>query len=335
LNRSARKAALKAQQLGQYELEEKIGVGGMGVVYKGRHAMLRRPTAIKLLDIDKTTDEAIARFEREVRLTSQLNHPNTIAIYDYGRTPEGIFYYAMEYLDGITLDDLVKQYGPQPEGRVIHILEQICGSLIEAHGVGLIHRDVKPANIILNMRGGMFDVVKLLDFGLVKAIDAEKEASLTVAGSMTGTPLYISPEGIEHPDEVDARSDLYAIGGVGYYLLSGQPLFEGQSVVEICMHQVNTKPIPPSKRLGQSISEDLENVILKCLNKNPAKRPQTATELLMALTNCHSAGVWTPEDARICWQQFSGGNSKAQSTADPDASTHAQTIIANQEDTTD
>jgi serine/threonine protein kinase len=143
----------------------------------------------------------------------------------------------MEYLDSVTLDDLVEQHGPQPEGRVIHILNQLCGSLIEAHGVGLIHRDVKPANIIINRRGGMFDVVKLLDFGLVKAVDAAREAALTAAGSVTGAPLYVSPEGIERPDDVDARSDLYA---VGYFLLTGQPVFEGQSVVKICMHQVQT-----------------------------------------------------------------------------------------------
>lgn len=326
LNRTARKAALEAKQLGQYELEEKIEEGGMGVVYKACHSMLRRPTAVKLLDIDKTTDAAIARFEREVRLTSQLNHPNTIAVYDYGRTPEGIFYYAMEYLDGFPLDALVKKHGPLPEGRVIHILEQLCGSLIEAHGVGLIHRDVKPANIIINARGGMFDVVKLLDFGLVKAVDAHKGASLTVAGSITGTPLYVSPEGIEHPDDVDARSDLYAVGAVGYFLLTGQPLFEGQSVVEICMHQVQTAPVPLSERLGSAISADLENVILKCLEKQPSERPQNAMELLMALTACRSAGCWTTEDAQRWWQD---------SPAEAPTSTHSRTVIMNQDDATD
>ncbi len=172
LRQKAQHEALKAKQLGQYKLDAKIGQGGMGVVYRGHHAMLRRPTAIKLLDVEKTTDISIARFEREVRLTSQLSHPNTISIYDFGRTPEGIFYYAMELLDGINLEALVRDAGPLPEGRVIHLLLQLCGSLNEAHGQGLIHRDIKPANIMVCRLGGMFDVAKLLDFGLVKAVDA-------------------------------------------------------------------------------------------------------------------------------------------------------------------
>src|SRR4029077_6320991 len=164
LKQAEQHAALKARQLGQYQLEEKIGQGAMGVVYRGHHAMLRRPTAIKLLDVEKTTELSIARFEREVRLTSQLNHPNTICIYDFGQTPEGIFYYAMEFLDGINLGTLVRSSGPLPEGRVIHLFMQVCGSLHEAHNRGLIHRDVKPANIMVCQRGGLFDMIKLLDF---------------------------------------------------------------------------------------------------------------------------------------------------------------------------
>ncbi len=174
LERRVREAVIAAGQLGQYALEEKIGEGGMGSVYRGRHAMLRRPTAVKLLEPAKTTEMSIARFEREVQLTSQLNHPNTITIYDYGRTPEGVFYYAMEFLDGFSLDSLVEHFGPQGDGRVINILLQVCGSLVEAHTAGLIHRDIKPANIMLTRRGGVCDFVKLLDFGLVKALDATK-----------------------------------------------------------------------------------------------------------------------------------------------------------------
>src|SRR5205823_1998659 len=202
---AVQKAVLVAKQLGQYTLEEKIGVGGMGAVYKARHALLRRPTAIKLLEPDKVSAIAIARFEREVQLTSQLNHPNTIAIYDFGRTPEGVFFYAMEYLDGLNLEDLVTRFGPFPEGRVIAILRQICGSLAEAHAQGLIHRDIKPANIILNHRGGQYDVVKVLDFGLAKAINSGQELELTAADSIVGTPLYLAPEGVERPEELDAR----------------------------------------------------------------------------------------------------------------------------------
>lgn len=297
-----RRAVIKAKQLGQYALEEKLGEGGMGVVYRGHHAMLRRPTAIKLLDIEKTTDEAVARFEREVQLTSQLNHPNTIAIYDYGRTPEGVFYYAMELLEGINLDDLVKQFGPLPEKRVIHLLKQIAGSLSEAHQLGVIHRDVKPANIFLTHRGGVYDFVKLLDFGLVKAVDGREQASLTSTNAMAGTPMYLSPEGINHPDQVDARSDIYAFGAVGFYLLTGTTVFEGDSIIEICMKHSQEQPETPSQRLGKPVAEDLEQIIMKCLEKDPAKRPQTAAELVMSLSECQSDGKWTIQDACDWWK---------------------------------
>ena len=220
--REAQKAAIEAQQLGQYRLERKLGSGGMGVVYKGHHAMLRRPTAIKMLDVDKVNEASIERFEREVQITCQLNNPNTVAIYDYGRTPEGVFYYAMEYLDGIDLQALVERYGPQPEARVIHILEQICGSLYEAHSLGLVHRDIKPANIMLNRRGGEPDVVKVLDFGLVKALDEQKQAGRTQTGvADRHAALHVARSDPDCPTSVDARSDLYAVGAVGYFLLTG------------------------------------------------------------------------------------------------------------------
>lgn len=274
-----------------------------GVVYRGHHAMLRRPTAIKLLDIEKTTDEAVARFEREVQLTSQLNHPNTIAIYDYGRTPEGVFYYAMELLEGINLDDLVKQFGPLEEKRVIHLLKQIAGSLSEAHQLGVIHRDVKPANIFLTHRGGVYDFIKLLDFGLVKAVDGREQASLTSTNVMAGTPMYLSPEGINHPDQVDARSDIYAFGAVGFYLLTGTTVFEGDSIIEICMKHSQEQPETPSERLGKPVAEDLERIIMKCLEKDPANRPQTAAELVYSLSECQSDGKWTIQDASDWWKQ--------------------------------
>ncbi len=310
-----RRAVIKAKQLGQYALEEKLGEGGMGVVYRGQHAMLRRPTAIKLLDIEKTTDEAVARFEREVQLTSQLNHPNTIAIYDYGRTPEGVFYYAMELLDGINLDDLVKQYGPQPEGRVIHLLKQIAGSLAEAHQLGVIHRDVKPANIFLTHRGGVYDFVKLLDFGLVKAVDGREQASLTSTNSMAGTPMYLSPEGINHPDAVDGRSDLYALGAVAYYLLTGTTVFDGESIIEICMKHVQEQPQSLSERLGKPVSADLEQIVMQCLEKDPEKRPQSAYEVILELSKCQSDGKWSIQDASQWWdQQMRGQPTQGQAT---------------------
>jgi serine/threonine protein kinase len=304
LQRAMRQAVLEAKQLGQYTLEEKMGAGGMGVVYRGRHALLRRPTAVKLLDPAKTNDLAIARFEREVQLTSQLSHPNTIAVYDYGRTPEGVFYYAMEYLEGITLDTLVGRKGPLPDGRVIRVLVQVCGSLREAHGVGLIHRDIKPANIMLTRRGGLFDFVKLLDFGLVKAVDTAGEQALTAANALAGTPLYMAPESIENPDRVDPRCDLYSLGAVGYFLLTGKPVFEGQSVLEICRQHVSAPPVPPSERLGRPVAPDLERVVLACLAKRPEDRPASATDLAARLAACTPSTPWTDADAEAWWLAY-------------------------------
>ena len=304
---AAQKAALAAKQLGQYQLEEKLGEGGMGVVYRGRHKMLRRPTAIKLLHPDKTTDEAIARFEREVQLSCQLNHPNTVAIYDFGRTSEGIFFYAMEYLEGINLDGLVARHGRQHEGRVIHILSQICGSLAEAHGLGLVHRDIKPANLMLCHRGGLGDQVKVLDFGLVKAVDSQKDNAITAANVVMGTPNFMSPESFERPEEVDARSDLYAVAAVGYFLLTGTPPFTGQTAIEICMHHVKTEPERPSARVKLPLPDDLEAVLLKGLAKKPADRFATAQDFADALAACESARSWTARQAGQWWTAHQAG----------------------------
>jgi serine/threonine protein kinase len=326
LHKAAQRAALQLKELGQYQLEEKLGEGGMGVVYRGRHRMLRRPTAIKLLHPDKTTDDAIARFEREVQLTCQLNHPNTIAIYDYGRTPEGIFYYAMEFLSGINLDTLIVRYGPQLEGRVIYILRQVCGSLAEAHEICLVHRDIKPANIVLGCRGGESDVAKVLDFGLVKAIDHKKESSLTSAGAVIGTPLYMSPEAVESPDRVDGRSDVYSLAAVGYFLLTGTPPFEGKSVIEICMHHSRTPPQKPSDRLKRLVSADLETVLLKGLAKNPHDRYQTAREFAEALAVCTSAAEWNSGKADLWWQSITVGVKSSVGSLTSDLS-QAQTVV--------
>ncbi|HEV3339936.1 MAG TPA: serine/threonine protein kinase [Pirellulales bacterium] len=315
MQRAMREAVLATKTLGQYQLEEKIGAGGMGVVYRGRHALLRRPTAIKLLDVEKTTPETIRRFQREVQITSQLNHPNTVAIYDYGHTPEGVFYYAMEYLEGINLEQLVQTHGPQPEGRVIYILRQVCGSLSEAHQVGLIHRDVKPANVILTHRGGVPDFAKLLDFGLVKAIGSEREAGLTAAGAVTGTPLYLSPEAIQHPDDLDLRSDLYAAGAVAYFLLTGTSVFETKSIVDLLMHHVNTPPQAPSQRLGKFISPDLEALVLRCLAKQRDDRPASARELAASLARCSTCGDWTETEAAAWWTAHWGSISIASSAS--------------------
>lgn len=292
-------AVLEARQLGQYTLEEKLGAGGMGTVHKARHALLRRPTAIKLLDIGKMSDTAVARFEREVQLTATLTHPNTIAIYDYGRTPEGVFYYAMEYLDGVNLDDLVTRYGPLPEARVAHLLKQLCGALAEAHHAGMVHRDVKPANVFLTTRGGLRDFVKVLDFGLVKTA-GPGEANLTSANAVTGTPLYLSPEGITAPEDVDARADVYAVGAVAYFLLTGAPPFTGKSVSDILMKHVNAPPEPFAAR-GRQVGPAFEALVLRCLAKSPAERPRTAGVLLAELEACPVAGEWSSATAAAWW----------------------------------
>lgn len=302
LQRQARAAAVEAKQLGQYRLEERLGAGAMGVVYKGHHAMLRRPTAIKMLDVDHVSESAIERFEREVQITCNLNNPHTVAIYDYGRTPEGVFYYAMEFLDGINLQTLVERDGPQPEGRVVSILKQVCASLFEAHSLGLVHRDIKPANIMLNRRGAEPDVVKVLDFGLVKALsDGNSESS----NALSGTPLYMSPEAIQMPESVDSRSDLYAVGAVGYYLLTGQTVFNASTLAELCQQHISVNPDLPSKRLGRQVSRELEHAILACLEKNRAKRPQTARDLAAMLERV--AAAWTLDDAETWWSRFERG----------------------------
>lgn len=329
LRREAQKAAIEAQQLGQYTLDEKLGAGAMGVVYKGHHAMLRRPTAIKMLDIEKVNDASTQRFEREVQITCQLNHPNTIAIYDYGRTPEGVFYYAMEFLDGIDLQALVDDYGPQPEQRVIHILHQICGSLYEAHSLGLVHRDIKPANVMFNRRGCEPDVVKVLDFGLVKALDEEKQSNRSSDNSLLGTPLYMSPEAIQSPMSVDARSDIYAVGAVGYFLLTGEPVFQAGSIVELCQRHVDELPIAPSERLGKEVSPELEYALLAALEKSRAKRPQTARDLAQLLEKCPAANAWSIEAGDAWWGRHERGQHGLAPTETSQTAALEQTMVSN------
>ena len=296
-------SAQEARQLGQYLLEEKIGEGGMGEIYRARHAMLRRPTALKLLTGDGT-EEQLRRFEREVQLTARLTHPNTISIYDYGRTPDGTFYYAMELLSGMTLEELVAQHGPQPPGRVIHLMRQVCGALSEAHEIGLIHRDIKPANIYLCRRGGVLDVIKVLDFGLVRELKSDGNVTRSNIDFIVGTPLFLAPEAILSPEKIDGRADIYGLGGVMYLLLTGSTPFTGRSVVEICGHQLHSQPEPLAARAKEPVSADLERIVLACLAKDPAARPQTARELADALARCKDAESWRESDAEVFWSGF-------------------------------
>ncbi len=328
-----RKAVSDIQRLGQYTLEKKLGEGGMGVVYRASHAMLRRPTAIKLLLPDRAGKEALMRFEREVRRTAMLTHPNTVTVFDYGRTTDGVFYYAMELLEGASLDELVEVDGPQPEERVIHLLEQAAGSLAEAHDAGLIHRDVKPANILVVDRGGISDLVKVVDFGLVKDVGgaardgATSEPALTQVDTITGTPLYIAPETVTAPESVDARTDLYALGAVGYWLLTGTHVFGGKSILEVCAHHLHSIPAPPSTRLDAPVSSDLESVILACLAKRPEDRPASAHVLRERLLACAAAGRWTNARAAQWWalhrhELRSGGARPSTASAALDAPPH-------------
>jgi eukaryotic-like serine/threonine-protein kinase len=304
LARVARQASLEANQLGQYALDDQIGSGAFGTVFRAHHALMRRPVAVKVLS--PTADErAIARFEREVQMTCQLTHPNTIALYDYGRTENGLFYYAMEYLDGLSLDQLLKEHGTQPEPRVIHILRQVCASLSEAHARGLVHRDIKPQNIFLTCRGGIPDFVKVLDFGLVKARQAERELELTGANATMGTPLYMSPEAVEHADKVTALSDLYSLGSVGYQLLTGETPFCGSSIGEILLQQVQARPEKPSVRLKHPVSADLEDLLMRCLAKKPSDRPASAGELAESLSRCVCGNEWTCPAAEQWWRDRS------------------------------
>jgi serine/threonine protein kinase len=288
------------RRLGQYKLKSKIGSGGNGDVYLASHALLRRPTAIKIMRPEFARSEvAKSRFEHEVQITANLTHPNTVAIYDFGKTPEATLYCVMELLTGYTLETLVRMKGALPPARVLHILDQVCGSLAEAHGKGLIHRDIKPANIMLCVRGGLTDVVKVLDFGLVKETEeADPDGN---ADLLVGTPHYMAPEVIQSPGRAGVASDLYALGAVAYFLITGRNLFEGQDTVEVCAKHLYDDPEPPSRVAGRPVPPDLEALVLGCLAKAPEARPKSAGDLADRLRDCGDFGSWTARDAETWW----------------------------------
>lgn len=296
-----RKDVRDAKKLGQYIVEEKLGEGGMGAVYRAQHGLLKRPTAIKLLSPERNAPEDLDRFRREVQMTAKLKHPNTVTIYDYGRTDDGTFYYAMELLDGVTLLEIVQAGGPLPQSRVVHVLGQCAMALHEAHSIGLVHRDIKPNNIMMTQQGGVHDVTKVLDFGLVKSVDSRTEATHTVSDAIIGTPRFMSPEQILDPPSVDARSDLYALGAVGYYLLTGGFVFEGDNPIEICAHHLSAEPELPSSRVERAIEPDLEILIMQCLEKKRDDRPSSAVEIAERLQRI-AVKPWSQSDAARWWE---------------------------------
>ncbi|MBC8355842.1 MAG: serine/threonine protein kinase [Planctomycetes bacterium] len=306
-----RRVAFEAKQLGQYRLKQQIGQGGMGEVYLAEHVLLKRPCAIKLIRPEKAGDaKSLARFEREVKATAKLTHWNTVEIFDYGRADDGTFYYVMEYLPGLNLGQLVEMHGALPPERVIHLMMQTCEALGEAHHKNLIHRDIKPGNIFAANRGGVYDVTKLLDFGLAKPLVELDDSGLTQDGSITGSPLFMSPEQASGDGQPDARSDIYSLGAVAYYLLAGEPPFGGTNAMKVMVAHISKEPTPLIER-NASVPEDLSDIVMRCLLKEPQDRFQNAESLREALADCQDAGNWTREHARLWWESFGCPNKKA------------------------
>jgi serine/threonine-protein kinase len=324
-----RREVAEARQLGQYCLRRRIGSGGMGEIYLAEHRLLKRPCAVKLIRPGDATDpRALERFEREVRLTAALSHPNTVDIYDYGRAEDGTYYYVMEYLRGLSLAELVERHGPLPPSRAVYLLRQVCGALREAHAAGLIHRDIKPSNIFAARRGGMDDVAKLLDFGLVRPTATAQLAGLSAEGQILGTPLFMSPEQARGGRELDERSDIYSLGAVAYYLLTGRPPFEGEGGIAVMIAHARD-PVPPPSRVRPGIPGDLERVVLLCLAKDPPERYPDAASLERALGACACAGNWDQDLAARWWRNYDRASASrdgrpTQSREDHATADHAQ-----------
>ncbi|WP_020467608.1 serine/threonine-protein kinase, partial [Singulisphaera acidiphila] len=292
----------EARQLGQYRLGRRLGAGGMGEVYLAEHQFLKRPCALKLIRSGvESSPKALERFEREVRLTATLSHPNIVEIYDYGRTEDGTYYYVMEYLPGLSLAELVEHHGPLPPARVVYLLRQVAHALREAHTLGLIHRDIKPSNIFAARRGGSSDVAKLLDFGLVRSAATVNAPHLSEEGQILGTPLFMSPEQATGGRELDERSDIYSLGVVAYFLLPGRPPFDEGGGIGVLIAHARDPVVPPSQ-LRAGIPEDLERIVLRCLAKPPADRFPNAESLELALAACSCSGDWDQARASLWWQ---------------------------------
>jgi eukaryotic-like serine/threonine-protein kinase len=291
----------QARKYGHYRLVRKLGEGGMGEVYLAEHRLLKRPCALKLIKREAGSDPiALARFEREVQSAARLSHPNTIEIYDYGHTTDGTFYYVMEYLRGLSLSELVRRDGPLPPGRAIYLFRQVCAGLAEAHRLGLVHRDLKPGNLFLAVRGGEADVAKVLDFGLVKLTRDPGAAELSSEMTVSGTPMYMAPEQAVGDRSLDARADIYALGAMMYFALTGRPPFTGESAFAIMMSQARDPVVPPSQ-VQPGVPHDLEQVVLRCLAKAPSDRFPSVKALGDALGACASAAEWGPNRAEAWW----------------------------------
>jgi serine/threonine-protein kinase len=300
----------EAQELGSYHLVQQLGTGGMGEVWRAKHRLLARDAAIKLVRPEllgargeAETRAVLRRFEREAQATAMLSSPHTIQVFDFGVTEDGAFYYVMELLTGRDLESLVREFGPLPASRAIYLLRQVAHSLADAHARGLVHRDIKPANIYVCRMGLEYDFAKVLDFGLVKVKKSRNTDTLsTIEHTTTGTPAYMAPETILGDVEVDRRADVYALGCVAYFLLTGQLVFEADTSMKVLMHHLNTPPVPPSQRTELSIPRELDELVLACLQKDPARRPQNAGELFRMAYNCRACEGWNAEAAEAWWR---------------------------------
>jgi serine/threonine-protein kinase len=326
----------RAREMGSYRLVEKLGQGGMGEVWRAEHRMLARGAAIKLIRPGSLgaegghARELLRRFEREAQATAALRSPHTIELYDYGVAADGTFHYVMELLEGLSLQSLVARFGALPPERAVHLLRQICHSLAEAHAAGLVHRDIKPANVFVCRLGLDVDFVKVLDFGLVKVRGPQEPGAeaITVEGTFAGTPAFMPPEVALAAEPIDGRADLYALGCVAYWLLTGQRVFEGANPMQLVVDHVRTAPVPPSQRTAQAIPEGLERLVLACLEKDPARRPASAVELSRKLEALALEPSWTEARARQWWVEHGPGVASEPGSEGPGSSRESTRSIA-------
>jgi serine/threonine-protein kinase len=299
----------QAQELGSYHLIDLLGRGGMGEVWRARHRLLKSSAAIKLVrpellgaSSEASASEMVRRFEREAQATAALSSPHTIRVFDFGVTADRTFYYVMELLTGRDLQTLIRDFGPAPADRAMYLLRQVCASLAEAHASGLVHRDITPANIYVCRMGLEYDFIKVLDFGLVTSSDRSMEQTLLTGGHTTaGTPAFMAPE-IILEGEVDERADVYAFGCVAYYMLTGQLVFQAETPMKMFVEHLQTPPIPPSQRGEMRVPPELDALVMACLDKDPARRPQNAQEVLQMLLRCRACETWKSDNARTWWE---------------------------------